>query len=77
MGGHDDDDVGPREERVERRAVAHDAGRVGEARDVRVVEAHVGAALGEPGDDLGRRRVAVVADVRLERDADDPDRGAP
>ena len=41
--------------------------------DVRVVEADVGAALGDAGDDVGRRRVAGVVDVRLEGDAEDAD----
>ena len=41
--------------------------------DVRVVEPDVGPAIGDPGDDVGRRRVAGVAHVRLEGDAKDPD----
>ena len=40
---------------------------------MRVVEADVGAARRETGHDVGRRRVAGVADVRLEGDAEDPD----
>ena len=41
--------------------------------DVRVVVGDVRATPDEPGDDVGRRRVAGVPDVRLERHADDPD----
>ncbi len=40
------------------------------------MEPDVRAAIGEPGDDVGRRRVACVADVRLEGDAQDADLGA-
>ena len=73
---HDDDDVRPAEQRVELDAVADDAVGVAERGDMRVVEADVGAALGEAGDDVGGGRVAVVLDVGLEGDADDADRGA-
>ena len=73
MGGHDDDGVGPVEQFVERRVLAEIAGESRNDGDMRIVEADVGAATGDPGDDVGRRRVAGVADVRLEGHAEDAD----
>ena len=69
----DDDHVGPVHERGEIHAVARRPGGIDVTGDVGIVEADVPAALGEPGDDLGRGRVAGVLDVRLERDAEDAD----
>ncbi len=68
--------VGPTEELVEASLIAHDARRIGERLDVRIVEAHVRTTLRDAGDDIGRRGVAGITNIRLERDAKDTDLGA-
>jgi len=75
VGRHDDNRVGP-EDVLERLRVVARPGCVLERRDVGVVVQDARAAADEPGDHVSGRRVAGVADVRLERHAEDADSGA-
>jgi hypothetical protein len=72
VAGQDDDDVGPLQQRVELGALVHVAALVAEAGNVGVVVPDARAAGRKPGDDRSGGRVAIVLDIRLEGDADDP-----
>jgi glycosyltransferase involved in cell wall biosynthesis len=68
---HHDDHIGPGHERLQGDALPDAARGVLEGADMGVMEAHVGTSLRKAGQDLGRRRVPLIPDIRLEGHSDD------